>query len=110
MAVRAAMGLSGPWWMLCEDLLTRIRRVAFSSAIGIASNITVGVTDVVSVLLVELVVCDLLESTPPEDQAIFEGQANALQEQGVLQSTEVLQVRVRTQLRMQVFHAEREML
>ena len=65
--------------------------------------------DVVAVFLVELVIGVVFEALPPEEDAILQSQADAFQEEGVLQPAEMFQVVVFAQGEVQVAHAEREM-
>ena len=83
------MGLSWSWRMLGENLLTRVRRVSTASPIVSATDVSVGVTDVVSIFFVESIVGDELERLPPENETILERQADTLQEQCILQTAEV---------------------
>lgn len=69
--IRTAMALTAPRWMLGEDLLTRVGRISSSTPCGITTDVTIGMSNVVPVFFVERVVCDELESLPPEDEAIF---------------------------------------
>lgn len=108
--VRAAVRLAGAGQWLGGELLAGVGRVAAAAAVGVAANVAVGVANVVAVLLVELLVGHELEAAPPEDQTFFEREADALQEEGVLQAAEVLEVRVLAEGTVQVLHAEGEVL
>ena len=67
-------------------------------------------TDVVAVLLVELVVTYAsAEALAPEHERLVDAQPNALEEQAVLQTAKVLQVVVRLQVIVQITHAHWEM-
>ena len=94
--------------MFGEDLLARVRGVAASAAVGVAADVAVGVADVVAVLLVEGVVGDEAEGGAPEAQAFVERQADAFEEEGVLQAAEVLEVGVGAKGEVEVVHAEGE--
>lgn len=67
-------------------------------------------TDVVAILLVELVVGRAGEAAAPEDERLLERQANALEEQAVLPPRRVLEVLLLAQRVVHVAHAEREVL
>jgi hypothetical protein len=56
----------------------------------------------------ELTVGYQLEGFPPEDDALLHVQADAFQEERVLQSALVLEMAVLPQFAVQVLHAERE--
>lgn len=103
--VRAAVRLTGARQGLRGQLLARVRRIAAATAVGVAADIAVRVTHVVAVLLVELLVRHQLEAAPPEDQALLEREADALQEERVLQTAEVLEVGVLAKCAVQVLHA-----
>ncbi len=64
--------------------------------------------DVVFVFLGEGLVGDELERLAPEDQCFFEGEADAFEEEGVLQPTVVFEMTVFAQGGVQVPHAEGE--
>ena len=91
--------------MLHEDLLTAKRTVSAPAPVRIAANITVHVSDVVLVLLVELVVRHLSKGCPPEEEGLVEGKPDTLQEQGVLQTAVVLEMGVTPQGPVEVSHA-----
>ena len=67
-------------------------------------------TNIIFVLGVELVVCLALEGLAPEENTLFHGETNTLEEQGVLKSTKVLQMVVLAEVHMQATHAKREVL
>ena len=83
--------------------------------------------NVILVVLVELIICKLVERPPPEKHRLVDGQAKRLvcdlfeqyriyrsgvvrylQEQPVLQATKVLQMCVSPKRPVQVLHAKRE--
>ena len=65
-------------------------------------------SDVVSVFFVEGVVADALESRSPEYQTVFEGEAEAFEEERVLESGKVFEVCGAAQGLVEVAHAEGE--
>ena len=65
---------------------------------------------IVLVLFVEFIVGLFLEARAPENEAVFQAQADAFEEEGVLQAAEVLQVVVFAQGEVEVAHAEGEVL
>ena len=65
---------------------------------------------VVFVLFVELVVGLFLEARAPENEAVFQAQADAFEEEGVLQPAVMLQVVIFAQVEVEVAHAEGEVL
>ena len=50
--------------------------------------------DVVAVFLVELVIGVVFEALAPEEDAVFQGQADALEEERILQAAKVFEVGV----------------
>lgn len=78
------MCLPRPRRVFGQDLLATERAVSVPPSVRIAANISVYVADVVSILLVEGIVCDLAEALSPEDQAFFEVKSDALQKERVL--------------------------
>jgi hypothetical protein len=104
------MGFAWTRGVLCKDLLTTERAITTSSAIWIATHIAVYMADVVSVFLVERLVIDLAEAAPPEDQTLLEVESNALEEQGVLQSAEMLEMGIFSKGSVEMGHASWEML
>jgi hypothetical protein len=108
--VRAPMRLAGARRMLGQDLLAAKRTVTPAAAICIAAHVAVAVAHVVAVLLVEGVVADGTETGAPEDERLFQAQADALEEEGVLQAAKVLELAVAAEGAVDVAHAEREVL
>lgn len=94
MPIRTAVRLPRAGRMLRQDLLATIRRVAAAPPVRVAADVAVRVPDVVAVFLVEGVVGDEAEGGAPEAQAFVERQADAFEEEGVLQAAEVFEVRV----------------
>lgn len=80
MSVGTSVGLPGAGRVFRQDLLTAVGAVAAASAIRVAAHLPVCVAHIIPVFLVELVVGDLVKGTPPEHQALFEIQADALEE------------------------------
>lgn len=80
------MRLSRPRWMFCEDLLATERTISIAPPIAISPNIPIRMAHIISIFLVERVVCDLVKSLSPEDEAFFEIEPDALQEKCVLQT------------------------
>ena len=105
MAVRTAVRLARARRVLGQDLLAGEGRVAAPSPRGVPAHIPVRVPDVVPVFFVELVVRVVLEALSPEQDAVVQRQADAFQEEGVLQPAEMLQVAVLAQRHVQVAHA-----
>ena len=70
--------------VLRQDLLAAVRGVAAAAAVRVAADVAVDVAYVVAVLLIEGVVGDELEGRAPEDQAVFQAQAEAFEEERVL--------------------------
>jgi hypothetical protein len=71
MTIRTSVSLARTGRMLSEDLLATERAVSSTTAVGISTDITIGVSDIVLVLLVEGVVCHSVEALSPEHQALF---------------------------------------
>lgn len=78
--------------MLHQDLLAAEGTVTASTTVGVAAHVAVRVTHVVTVLLVEDVVRDFREGGAPEHQAFFQREADAFQEEGILQTPIVLEM------------------
>lgn len=106
--VRTPVVLPRPRQRLRQQLLARVRTVPPATAIRVPAHVPIRVPHVVPVLLVELVVGLGPERGPPEQQALLEGEPDALEEQRVLQPREVLEVPVAPQRAVQVPHARRE--
>jgi hypothetical protein len=66
--------------------------------------------NVVSVLLVELVVCEFVERAAPEHETFLEVEPNALEEKRVLETSEMLEVGIFAERAVQMGHACREVL
>lgn len=84
MAVRASVAFATPGGVLRQDLLAGERRIASSSPGGVAAHVAIRVPDIVAVFLVESVIGDELESLPPEDEAVLQGQTYPFEEKRVL--------------------------
>lgn len=110
MSVRAAMRLTRSGWMFSKDLLTAKGTVSSSSAIRITTHVTIDVTNIVPILLVERVVGDLVEAAPPEHETLLEVETQTFEEEGVLQAAVVLEVGVATERSVQMGHACGEVL
>ena len=65
--------------------------------------------DIVPILFIECVVRNKLESLPPKDKTVLQSQSNPLEEECILQTTEVFQMTVLAQCHVKVAHAERKM-
>ena len=96
MPIRTSMRLAASGRMLGQDLLAREGGVTPASSYRIAADVAIRMAHIVLVLLVEFIVGFLLEACAPEDQAVFEGQANALEKERVLQSAIVFQMVILT--------------
>lgn len=108
MPIWTPMRLPGARLPFRQNFLATIRRIASPPAIAIAPDVAVRVPDVVAILLVEGVVGDEAEGGAPEAQALVERQADALQEEGVLEAAVVFEVGVGAEREVEVLHAERE--
>lgn len=86
------MGLSDSRIRVTQDLLAGVRRVSPASAVLITAHIAVSVADIVLVPRVEFVVSEPFEALAPENNALFQRQPNSFEEEGILQSSVVLQV------------------
>lgn len=94
----------------CSQLLAGIWRVAAASSICITTDIAVGVADVVSIFLIELVVRHIVEALPPEHQRLLERQTDAFEEERILQTAKMLEVGVFGEGDLKVAHTEWEVL
>lgn len=92
MAVRTSVRLARAGGMFRQYFLAREGCIPPPAARRVAAHVAVHVPDVVAVLLGELVVGVVLEAGAPEADAVVEGEADALEEEGVLQAAEVLEV------------------
>jgi hypothetical protein len=108
MTVWASMCLTWARLMLHEDLLAAVGTVPVSSSVTISAYIAVGVSHIISILLVEHIVGDFAEGASPEDQALLERESDPFEEQSVLESPIMLKVSITTQGAVQVLHAKRE--
>lgn len=88
------MRLPAPRGVFGQDLLAAEGGVPSAPADRVAADVPVRVPDVVPVFLVEGVVGHELERLAPEDQAVVEAEPDALQEEGVLQTAVVFEVRI----------------
>lgn len=104
------MAFAGARRVFGQDLLARVRRVASPAAVGVAADVAVRVADVVAVFFVEGVVGDEFEGLAPEDETVFEGEADAFEKEGVLEAAEVFEMRVFAEGGVEVLHAEGEVL
>lgn len=77
---------------------------------AVASNISICVSHVIPILLVESIVCDQLERLPPKDETILQAQPDALEEKCVLQPAVVLQMAIFAQRHVKITHAERKIM
>lgn len=78
--------------------------------IGSLAFLAVIVSDIVGVVLLELVVIDLgREGALPEGEGLLEGQSDGLEEEAVLLAAVVLQMVLLAELPVEMLHAEREM-
>lgn len=77
--VRATMAFTASWGVLCEDLLTGERRVAPATPICVPANISVRMSDIVPILLVEGVISNPVEGLSPEENAVFHAQAKTFE-------------------------------
>ena len=57
--------------MLSQDPLAAERTVPTPPSVGITAHISICVADIISILLVESIVCNLIETLSPEDQTFF---------------------------------------
>lgn len=108
--IRTPMRLPRTRSMFCQDLLATIRAIPATPTIRITTDITVAMTHVVPILLVESIVRNLAEPAAPKDQTLLEIQPDALEEQRVLQTAVVLEVGVAAKAAVQVGHAGGEVL
>lgn len=77
MPVWTPMGLTRARLMLHEDLLAAVGAVSISSSIAISAYVAVGMSYVISILLIEDVVGDFRERASPEEQALLERESDA---------------------------------
>ena len=81
-------------WMLSQDFLAGKGRVSSSSASCVTTNVAIGMPDIVPVFLIEGVIRNKLEGLTPENKTVLQCQPNTFEEQGVLQSPEMLEMAV----------------
>ncbi len=97
MPVWASVCLAWTRGVLGQYLLTGEGRVAAPATVRVTADITVRVPHIVPVFLVESVVRDLVKCGTPKDQALLQVQTEPFEEECVLQSTVMLEMRVSTQ-------------
>lgn len=71
MPVWASMCLARAGLMLHENLLAAVRTVPISSSITISTYVTVGMSHIITILLVEHIISDFAEGASPKDQALL---------------------------------------
>jgi len=104
----ASVVLTSSWCRQVDDLVAVVRLVVLP-----LSLLTVRVTNVVRVVLFELFAVDVVllsEFLLPEHQRLFHGQSKALEEETQLKSTEMLQMVLVLESRVECLHAGRELL
>ncbi len=94
--------------MFGENLLTAKRTITIPAPIRVATHITIRMTDIIPVFLVKGIVCDFRERRSPEDEAFFEVESDAFEEERVLETAVVLEVCIAAEGAVQVLHAEGE--
>lgn len=82
--VRASMRLTRAGGVLRQNLLAAKRAVPATTAVRVAADIAVRMAHIVTVLLVERVVGDLVEAAAPKSERLLQVQTDALEEQRVL--------------------------
>jgi len=100
------MGLTSTGGILHQNALAGKGRVSSTSAIGIASNISVRVTNIVLVFGVELIVGKALERLTPEKDTLIQAEANALEEQSILKTAKMFQVVILAKCCVKTTHAQ----
>ena len=108
MAVRTTVGLPWSGRMVRQNLLAGEGAVAVSATIAIPAHIAIGMTNIVAILFIEHIICDFGERGAPENETFLEGQPDAFEEKGVLQTAEMFQMRVAAEGAVEMGHAEGE--
>jgi len=109
-AIGATVSLARARGSVAEDLLARVRCITSTSTVGVTTNITVGMANIIFVPGVEFVVGKSPKSLTPEDNAVFKRETNTLQEKGILKTTKMFQMGVFAECHVQTSHTEREVL
>ena len=89
MPVGTSMTFATSGWMLGQDFLAGEGGVAAAAPCGVSADLAVCVSDVVAVFLVERVVGNEFESLAPENKTVFQRQADAFEEERVLQTSKM---------------------
>lgn len=80
--------------MFCQNLLTAQRAIPATATVGVASNVAIDMANIVPILLVECIIGDVAETLAPEQQTLFQVEADALQEKRVLETPIVLEMSI----------------
>lgn len=104
------MSVPGSGRALREDLLAAVGTIASTSAVGVTTNVAIGMADIVAIFLVERIVRDFAEPLPPKDQAFVQVEADSFEEESVLKAAVMLQMSIAAKRAVKVGHAGREML
>ena len=91
------MSLSRARWVFGKDLLATVRAISASPPIRVTSHIAVDVAYVVAMLLVEGVVCHLAEALAPEEKTLFEVETDTFEEEAVLKTSKMFEMRIPAQ-------------
>ena len=86
--------------VLREDFLAGERGVASSTAVGVATDVAVSVTDVVSVILLKGIVGHITEALAPKNEAFIHGEADAFEEESILETSVMFQMVIFTKCHM----------
>lgn len=97
MSVRAPVRFPRTRRMFSENLLAAVGTIPATPPVGVTSHVAIHVPYVVTVVFVELVVCLVLEGCPPEDKALLEIKTDTLEEETVLETAKVFEMRIAAQ-------------
>ena len=84
MTIWATMTFATAGRVLGQDFLAGIRRVTSSATVGVTTHVAIGMTDIITIFLVEGVVRYQSKGLPPKDQAVFHREPKTFKEKCVL--------------------------
>ena len=102
------MRLPRPRRMFRQYFLARKRTIPASPTIRIPAHITIHVADIIAIFLIKRIISDILKGPAPEDETFLEVEPDAFEEERVLETAEVFEVRVAAEGAVEVLHAEGE--
>ena len=93
-----------------EYSLTRKGGVAPSAPIRVTADVSIRMADVVAVLLVKAIICEIAKRLTPELDSVIKGETDTLEEKSILQAAEVFKVVICGESGLEVAHTEGKVL